>query len=73
MTLLTWIPLVGTLLAYAVGFAAFLFSLVVGGTVACLVLGLAWLVFRPFLGVTLLAATGVGIYFIFFFSKNGTS
>jgi hypothetical protein len=65
--LIAWIPLVGSLLSTIVAFAAFIFSLIVGTTVACLILALAWLVFRPLYGVILLTVTGVGIYFIFFF------
>ena len=65
ISLLAWIPLVGSLLAFALKIAAFLFALVVGATVACLVLGLAWLVFRPLIGITLLALVGVGIMLIF--------
>lgn len=65
ITLLSWIPLVGTLLSYVVAFAAALFALVVGGTVACLVLGLAWLFFRPLIGITLLVLTAGGFALIF--------
>ncbi len=66
--LIAWIPLVGTLLSTIISFAAIIFSVIVGTTVACLILALAWLVFRPFYGVLLLTLTGVGIYFIFFFN-----
>lgn len=65
IALLKWIPLVGSLLGAVAALAAFIFSLVVGTTVACLVLGLAWLFFRPFIGVTLLLLTAGGIACIF--------
>ena len=66
IALLSWIPLVGTLLGFVAKLAALIFALVVGTTFACLILGLAWLFFRPVIGVSLLSVVGVGIYFIFF-------
>ena len=63
--LLAWVPLVGSLLSAVAGLAAFVFALVVGGTVACLVLGLAWLFYRPIIGITLLFVTAIGIALIF--------
>lgn len=62
--MLTFVPLVGSLISSVAGLAAFIFSLVVGGTVACLVLALAWLFFRPLVGITLLFLTAVGIALI---------
>jgi len=67
ITLLKWIPLVGALLGSIVSLAAFIFSLIVGGTTACLVLAIAWLVFRPLIGASLLTLTGIGLYLIFAF------
>jgi hypothetical protein len=67
IALLSWIPLVGTLLGFIAKLAALVFALIVGTTVASLILGLAWLFFRPVIGVSLLTWVGVGIYFIFFF------
>ena len=69
ITLLKFIPLVGALLGGIVSLATFIFALVVGGTIACLIFAIAWLVFRPLYGAILLTLTGIGIYFIFFFSK----
>ena len=63
--MLTFVPLVGSLFSAVAGLAAFIFALVVGGTVACLVLALAWLFFRPLVGITLLFLTAVGIALIF--------
>ena len=63
--MLTFVPLVGSLFSAVAGLAAFIFSLVVGGTVACLVLALAWLFFRPLVGITLLFLTAAGIALIF--------
>ena len=69
--MLTFVPLVGSLFSAVAGLAAFIFSLVVGGTVACLVLALAWLFFRPLVGITLLFLTAVGIALIF--KTDGTT
>jgi len=65
--LLKWIPLVGWLLGGLVSIAAFVFAFIVGGTVSCLVIAVAWVFFRPLIGIPLLLATGTGIYFIFFY------
>jgi Transmembrane protein 43 len=73
ITLLTWIPLVGSLLSMIVGLAVAIFAFVVGGTIACLVLGLAWLWFRPLLGIGLLTVTGLGIALIFLIPSNDSS
>ena len=67
ITLLTWIPLVGSLLGFAASIAALLFSIVFGGTIACLVVAIAWLVFRPLLGISLLGVVGLMVYFIGFY------
>jgi len=67
VSLLGWIPLVGWLLAGLTSFAAFIFALIVGGTLSILVIALAWLFFRPLIGIPLLAAVGTSIYFIFFY------
>jgi len=73
ITLLKFIPLVGSLLGFAVTVAALIFSFVWGGTIAVLILGLAWLVFRPLFGITLLTLVGISSYFIFFYQPKGSS
>ena len=35
-----------------------------------LVIAIAWVFYRPLIGITLLVAVGVGVYFIFFFNKG---
>lgn len=67
MALLSFIPLVGSLLSMAVSIAVAIFAFIVGGTVACLVLGLAWLFFRPIIGAALLSVTGLGVFLICFY------
>ena len=69
--LLQWIPLVGWLLGGVVGIAAFVFALIVGSTVACLVIAIAWVFYRPLIGVLMLTLVGIGVYFIFFFNADG--
>jgi len=73
IAILKWIPLVGWLLGSIVSIAAFIFSLVVGTTLSCLVLGLAWLWYRPLIGILLLAAVAGGITLICMnpFAKDG--
>jgi hypothetical protein len=73
IALLEWIPLVGLLLGFAMKVAAFLFALTVGGTVACLVLGLAWLFFRPWIGIGLLILTASGLCMIFLINPDDGS
>ena len=68
--LLQWIPLVGWLLGGVVGIAAFVFALIVGSTVACLVIAIAWVFYRPLIGVLMLTLVGIGVYFIFFFDTG---
>jgi len=63
--LLKWIPLVGMLLGMIVQVVAAIVGFVVGGTIACLVLALAWLRFRPCIGISLLLCVGLGIAAIF--------
>ena len=67
ISLLKWIPLVGWLLGGIVAVAAFVFALVVGSVIACLVIAIAWVFYRPLIGVLFLTLVGIGIYFIFFF------
>jgi len=73
LALLRWIPLVGFLLGSVAGFAAFIFSLVVGLTLSSLTIGLAWVFFRPLIGIPLLCLTAGGIYLAFFYKPNGMS
>jgi len=65
IALLKWIPLVGFLLGWAMQLIAAIVALFVGGTVACLVLAMAWLFFRPCIGMILLTCVGAGIAMIF--------
>ena len=70
IALLSWIPLVGWLLGGIVAIAAILFALVVGLTISILTIAIAWVFYRPLVGILLLACVGAGVYFIFFFGEG---
>ena len=72
IALLNWIPLVGALLSGIAAFAAFLFALVVGLTISVFVIALAWLFFRPLIGIPLLAAVGTAWYYTFYYDWSQT-
>ena len=67
-----WIPLVGTLLSQAVGFAALLFASLVGLTLSITTIALAWVFFRPSVGAALLAVVALSIYYTFYFEYTGS-
>lgn len=55
------VPIFGSLVGAATGLVAFLLAL----AVALTVIAIAWLVFRPLLGIALLAASGAALFFGF--------
>ena len=59
--LLSWIPLVGFLLAAVLKFAVAIFALVWASTLHFLVLAVSWMVYRPLYGLLCLSAVGVCI------------
>lgn len=68
--LLNWIPLVGWLLGGVMFVAALVFALVVGSVLSCLVIAIAWVFYRPMIGILFLTLVGIGVYFIFFFDAD---
>lgn len=66
IALLAWIPLVGSLLAGIASVAAAIFSVVWGSLLHFLVLGVAWIVYRPLYGLLLLSAAGVCLGIMFY-------
>jgi len=66
IALLKWIPLVGWLLAGVLSFAAAIFALVWATMMHFLIMGLAWIVYRPIFGICLLAAFAalLGVMFL---------
>ena len=71
IALLHFIPLVGALLGSFAALAALIFALVVGSTVSCFTIAVAWVFFRPLIGIPLLCLTAGGIYLAFFFDPSG--
>uniref|UniRef100_A0A7S3XAY4 Uncharacterized protein n=1 Tax=Strombidinopsis acuminata TaxID=141414 RepID=A0A7S3XAY4_9SPIT len=69
MALLAWIPLIGGLLKAIVSFAAIIATFVVAVTTSLLVISIAWVFYRPLIGVPLLMATGAGIFALFYFGQ----
>ena len=67
IALLDMIPLVGWLLSGIVAVAAIIFAVVVGLTLSTLTIAIAWVFFRPLIGVPLLLCVGVSIYLTFFY------
>ena len=65
--MLSWIPLVGMFLSSFVAVAAFLFALVVGLTFSIATLAVAWVFYRPFMGISMLAIVSISIYFTFYY------
>ena len=65
------IPFVCWLLSGVVAVAAIIFSIVVGLTLAVLTIAIAWVFFRPLIGIPLLLLVGVSTYLIFFYDWEG--
>ena len=61
------IPLIGWLLSWIVAFAAIIFAVIVGLTLSILTIAIAWLFFRPLIGVPLILLVGASTYLIFFY------
>lgn len=73
ITLISWIPLIGTLFSYILGFAAFVIALVAGSLTFLLVFALAWVRYRPLLGLLILTLIFVVILGISLENKNAAS
>ena len=67
ISLLKMIPLVGWLLGGIVMVAAIIFPVVVGLTLSILTIAIAWVFFRPLIGIPLLILVGASIYLTFFY------
>jgi len=52
--LLNFIPLIGSFIAVGFAFAIWIAAFIVGTLIFCLTVGLAWLVYRPKIGIPLL-------------------
>ena len=69
--LLNMIPFVGWLLSWIVAVAAVIFAVVVGLTLSVLTIAVAWVFFRPLIGIPLLLIVAASTYLIFFFDWGG--
>jgi len=65
--LLDMIPFVGWLLSGIVAVAAVIFAIVVGATLAILTIAIAWVFFRPLIGIPLLLIVAASTYMVFFY------
>ena len=72
INILNMIPFVGWLLSWVVAVAAVIFAVVVGLTLSVLTIAIAWVFFRPLIGIPLLILVGVSIYLTFFFDWGDT-
>lgn len=59
--LIAWIPLLGALLSNIIAFACLIFSIVWASMLHCIVLAVAWIVYRPMYGALMLLAVFIGI------------
>ena len=67
------IPLVGWLLSGIVAVAAIIFAIVVGLTLSVLTIAVAWVFFRPLIGIPLLLLVGASVYRTVFFDWSKVS
>lgn len=68
--LLDMIPFVGWLLSGLVAVAAIIFAIVVGLTLSVLTIAIAWVFFRPLIGIPLLLIVAASIYLTFYYDWN---
>ena len=71
--LLDMIPFVGWLLSGLVAVAAIIFAIVVGLTLSVLTIAIAWVFFRPLIGIPLLLIVAASTYLIFFYDWSAVS
>ena len=65
--LLSWIPLVGWLISSLASLAAILFALIVGLTISTTVIAVAWLFYRPLIGIPLLLFVSTVVHLVWFY------
>lgn len=62
LALLGWIPIIGSLLETIVGFAVFILAFIMSLAFSMITIALAWLFYRPLVGISLILAMGVMVY-----------
>jgi hypothetical protein len=65
-----WIPLIGWLIAKIASFAIWIFAFILATTCSFITIGLAWLRYRPLMGLTFLAIAGAGIAFMMLYGGD---
>ena len=73
IAVLKWIPLVGWLLGGIVALAAAIFAAVIGSVISILVIAIAWVVYRPLVGIILFSAVGITTIVIFAWPAGKTA
>jgi len=68
--LLKWIPLVGGLLGFAFSIAACCCACIYGTTLHLLLMGVAWIVYRPLYGLLLLTGVAALVVTMFIYPNN---
>jgi hypothetical protein len=56
ISLVSWIPLAGSLLGSVLGFVIFIIALIIGSVIFLFVFALAWIRYRPLFGILILTA-----------------
>ncbi len=62
---LTWIPLVGYLMAHGFSYIVALFAFIVSITLSSLTVAVAWIYYRPLVGAIFLGIVAIGVGLIF--------
>jgi hypothetical protein len=70
LELIVWIPFVGWLIAHGVSFVILIFSFVFSTTVVAMLIGLAWIYYRPVKGIIFFSIAIIGIIIMFFAFPN---
>ena len=68
--LLSFIPLIGHLLKYVIGFAAFVFAFIWASCLHCIIMGVSWFVYRPVYGIIALCVVVSSIVIVVLVGKN---
>ena len=70
ISLLNWIPLIGSLLGSIFSFATIIFAVIWGTLIHLTVMCVAWILYRPMIGIIMLSVIICMIYLIFFMHKR---
>ena len=65
-SLVSWIPLVGFLLAHGVDFIAVVFAVIVSVFFTTMTIALSWIYYRPFYAICLISVVGISTALLMF-------